>query len=289
MAHCATRHISCLQQALCLVFRQDKVDITVAADDYRTLLMDRRGHDVQKALELPLEQPTGGRSPRLLDYEGHRKAFVQHPQFSKRRFVVGRVQINAPVQEGAVDIRHHGAHIPCGVRLGALLETRHHSLDCLVPIGTVALIAAVDLLATTLGQLHMGLGVYELPKRGVKREAVHAMALEGNDELGGSTVHAITRHNNVIAGPQNITHGGWSSTHLLVHRKDRPCANVAVNVAAPVQWVEGDHEAPSLGLWHKDRVLILLRHEHGASTAICQGVNEDVVRQHVQLFLIIPG
>mmetsp|Transcript_16462 Transcript_16462/g.26797 ORF Transcript_16462/g.26797 Transcript_16462/m.26797 type:complete len:205 (-) Transcript_16462:869-1483(-) len=204
MAHCATRHISCLQQALCLVFRQDKVDITVAADDYRTLLMDRRGHDVQKALELPLEQPTGGRSPRLLDYEGHRKAFVQHPQFSKRRFVVGRVQINAPVQEGAVDIRHHGAHIPCGVRLGALLETRHHSLDCLVPIGTVALIAAVDLLATALRKLDVCVGVDELSKRGIESETMHAPVLEGQHQLRGSAVHAIPCHLDIVARAQDV-------------------------------------------------------------------------------------
>mmetsp|Transcript_102548 Transcript_102548/g.290483 ORF Transcript_102548/g.290483 Transcript_102548/m.290483 type:complete len:247 (+) Transcript_102548:685-1425(+) len=135
----------------------------------------------------------------------------------------------------------------------------------------------------------MRFDVHELPERRVQREAVHPVTLEGYDELCGGSIHAIPSHKEVAAFAQDVIQGGWflSAALLFVDAENGPSADVAVDVAAAVERVERNNEAPRLRRGHKDGLLILLGDQHGARAAVHQGVDEDVVGQHVQLLLVV--
>mmetsp|Transcript_4356 Transcript_4356/g.10966 ORF Transcript_4356/g.10966 Transcript_4356/m.10966 type:complete len:205 (-) Transcript_4356:110-724(-) len=137
----------------------------------------------------------------------------------------------------------------------------------------------------------MRFDVHELPERRVQREAVHPVTLEGYDELRGGSVHAVPSHEEVVARPQDVVHCSWllPLALLLVDAKNGAGANIAVDVAATVKWVERNNEASPLRLGHEDGILVLLGNQNGASATVDEGVNENVVGQHVKLLLVVAS
>mmetsp|Transcript_31236 Transcript_31236/g.42144 ORF Transcript_31236/g.42144 Transcript_31236/m.42144 type:complete len:232 (-) Transcript_31236:345-1040(-) len=230
--------------------------------------MDRLRNNVQQTLDLAIEQPTRRRSSSLLHDHCHGESLVEHAQLALGILVVRRVQIDPTVQDGPVNVGDHGSDVTRGIRLGALFILVDDCRDCLVPVRAVALVAAVDLLASTRGQLNVGLDVDKLPQRWVQCESVHAVAFESNDKLGGRSVHAVPGNDDIVSRPQHIAHLGHPSALLLVDRKDRACAHIAVDIAASIQWVEGHNETPSLLFGHKDRLVVLFRNKHGCCASI---------------------
>jgi len=97
-------------------------------------------------LDVPLEHACGGDSPRLLNDESHGEAFIQNPELPFGGLVVGWVHEDTPVQQGSVNIRHHGAYIPEGIGFRGMFEVLDSPLDGLVPLGKVPLVDGVDLL-----------------------------------------------------------------------------------------------------------------------------------------------
>mmetsp|Transcript_48082 Transcript_48082/g.115568 ORF Transcript_48082/g.115568 Transcript_48082/m.115568 type:complete len:267 (-) Transcript_48082:327-1127(-) len=245
--------------ALAAVALEDHVDVAGRAQDHRTPLVDVGGHEVEHALHRAVEHAGGGDAARRLADERHREALVQHAQLAVGALLVCGVDEDAAVQDGAVHVAHHRADVSRGVLV--LLAPVDVVEDGEVPVGRVALVARVDLLATANGELHVGVGVDELSKRGVEGEALDAATFEADDQLRRRAVHAVACRHDIVARAQDVRRGADAGRRLLIHGEDGAGAHVAVDVGRAVQRVEGDAEAAGLLDRHDDRLLVLLADE----------------------------
>mmetsp|Transcript_38186 Transcript_38186/g.91215 ORF Transcript_38186/g.91215 Transcript_38186/m.91215 type:complete len:220 (+) Transcript_38186:84-743(+) len=193
-----------LGESQSLVFIEHSLDISVASDNHWALLVDRRGHDVQKSLQLAFEKPARGGSSCLLHDEGHGESLVEDPQLSLGRLRVSGVKVDAAVEDRAVNIGNHGANITGRVGLVAVLPFCNDGLNRGIPVPAVALVAAVDLLASALGHLDVGLNVHELAQGRVKSESMDSVPFESDDELSRCSVHAIAGNHDVVASSENV-------------------------------------------------------------------------------------
>jgi hypothetical protein len=60
-----------------------------------------------------------------------------------------------------------------------------------------------------------------------------------------------------------------------------------VDVAAAIQGVKHHDVVAAGGLLHADGVLLLLGRDHAGAAAVAEAQGEDVVRDHVQLLLLL--
>mmetsp|Transcript_36611 Transcript_36611/g.78109 ORF Transcript_36611/g.78109 Transcript_36611/m.78109 type:complete len:360 (+) Transcript_36611:284-1363(+) len=269
-----------------LVATEDRLDVALGAEDYGAAVVDAGGDEVEHALHAAVEHAGRGDAARRLHDEGHREALVQHAQLASRALLVGGVYEDAAVEDGAMHVGDHRSDVARGVLVA--LEPLDRVLDRLVPAEVVALVARVDLLPSVLGELHICMRVDELAKRRVQREAINTSTTEAKYELGRGTVHTVASNNDVIARAQNVVDDTRSGALLLlVDGEDGASAHVTVDVGGAVERVERNAEAAHLVLGDYDRVLVLLGDEHGARTRVDERRNEDVVREHVQLLLVV--
>lgn len=75
-------------------------------------------------------------------------------------------------------------------------------------------------------------------------------------------------------------------THDLVNPKDRPDVHTGVDIAAPVEWVKHDAVLPLVFILDDHRVFEFLRDEHCGLSGGAEGVDHDIVREHVELLLL---
>mmetsp|Transcript_32237 Transcript_32237/g.99729 ORF Transcript_32237/g.99729 Transcript_32237/m.99729 type:complete len:204 (+) Transcript_32237:466-1077(+) len=130
--------------------------------------------------------------------------------------------------------------------------------------------------------------VHEFAERRVEREALDALALEAEHELRRGAVHAVARGDDVGADAEHVRDGAQLAGRLLlVDREDRARRDVAVDVRRAVEGVEADAEAARPVLGADDGLLVFLRDEDAARPALDERVDEDVVRQHVELLLVV--
>mmetsp|Transcript_72262 Transcript_72262/g.217199 ORF Transcript_72262/g.217199 Transcript_72262/m.217199 type:complete len:485 (-) Transcript_72262:71-1525(-) len=271
-----------------LVVAQHNVDIAGAAEDDGAALVDVSRHEVKHPVDGALEHARRRDAARGLDDESHGEALVEDAQLAAGRLLVGRVDEAAAVEDGAVHVRHHRAHVARGVLV--VLKVINRFLDGLVPVGRVALVARVDLLAAALGELHVGVRVNELAEGRGEREALDLARLEAHDQLSRRPVHAVARGNDVVAGAEDVLDGAQRALrHLLVDGEDGSGGHVAVDVRRAVERVEGDAEAAGVFLGNDDRLLILLRDEDAARARLDERVDEDVVGEDIELLLVVAA
>mmetsp|Transcript_122757 Transcript_122757/g.343629 ORF Transcript_122757/g.343629 Transcript_122757/m.343629 type:complete len:382 (-) Transcript_122757:80-1225(-) len=269
-----------------LIELQDLADVPLATHYDRTTVMDVLRHHLEDAAELP-HVHTGARgATRLLGDERHREALVEHPKLAFGRLLVRRVQEDAAVQQRAVHVRDHGAHVPR--RVAVVFASLDVAEDRRVPLQRVPLVAGEDFLAAVSGHLHVR-DEEELPKGGVEGEALHAGA-EGDDELRGRAVHAVAGHDDVCARAEDVVH----RARLLgpgpapVHGEDGAHAHIAVDVRRAVEGVKGHAEGPALvHVLDEDRLFLLLGDEEAADAAVLEAVHPDGVGDDVQLFHVV--
>mmetsp|Transcript_6423 Transcript_6423/g.18943 ORF Transcript_6423/g.18943 Transcript_6423/m.18943 type:complete len:334 (-) Transcript_6423:12-1013(-) len=251
--------------------------------------MDLIGDQVNDILDLALEHSGGGNASGLFDDHGHRNSFVEQTELSLWRFLVGGVEVDASVQDGSVDVGDHGSDVAGGVRLGAVLEDLDGLLDWRVPVRGVSLVGGVDRLATVLREDHLFAGVHEFTDGAVEAESVNVAALEGEDHLDGRTVRHVPGAQAAAAGSQQIVDGAVAAGLLLVDAEDGADADVAVDVGTSVEGIERDAEFARLAGRDDDGLLVLLGHQHAAHARIDQRVDHHIVRQDIQLLLIVAG
>lgn len=104
----------------------------------------------------------GSATTRLLHQERHRETFVQNAQLSIGRFGVAWVGEDAAVQNGAMDIGHHAAHVPGRVRLPTrwIFDGVKVFGAGFVPKRRVSFIHRVDLAA--FGDLYLVIGSWRM-------------------------------------------------------------------------------------------------------------------------------
>ena len=73
----------------------------------------------------------------------------------------------------------------------------------------------------------------------------------------------------------------------MVDAKDGADVHTSVDVAAAVQRVKDDAVLALISVLDDDGILQLLRDEYGALAGRTEGVNHDVVREHVELLLLL--
>ena len=78
------------------------------------------------------------------------------------------------------------------------------------------------------------------------------------------------------------------ATHDMVYAKDGADVHTGVDIAAAVEGVEDDAVLALVAFVDEDRLLVLLRDEHGRLARRAQRVDHDVVREHVELLLLLP-
>lgn len=251
--------------------------------------MDRVGHELEDPLDLALEHAGGGNAACLLDDHRHGDALIKEPKLPLGRLGVGGVQVDAPVQDGPVDVGDHRPDVPGRVRLASGFEDLDRVLDGGVPVAAVAFVAAVDPLPAVGGEHHLLAGVHELADGRVEAKAVDVPAAEGEDHLDGRAVRHVPGADAVPPGAEQVAHVSVAPGLALVDGEDGPDAHVAVNVGAPVERVERDAELALPSGRDDDWVFVLLRHQDAAHARVDEGVDHHVVRQDVELLLVVAG
>lgn len=272
-----------------LVLIVNDLNVTLTAHDNGALTVDGIRNNVKDSLDLALEHTCGGNSAGLLGNHGHGNALVQTAKLALGGLIVGRVEENASVEEGAVDIGNHRTDVAGRVGLGTLLEDGNGLLDGLVPVVGVALVACEDGLAAILGELHVDTSVDELTDGGVEAETVDSATLEGEHKLDGRAVDTVTSAEAFSTRAEKIIDGSLGSLLLFENTENGTDRDVAVNVTRSIERIEGDAELASLLLRDDDGLLLLLRNEDGANSRVDKSVDHHVIGHDVELLLVITG
>ena len=132
--------------------------------------------------------------------------------------------------------------------------------------------------------------VDELAEGGIEGEALDLALLEAHHELGRRAVHAVAGRDDVVARTEDVNDlADRAGRGALVDGEDRAGRDVAVDVRRAVERVERDAEAARVLLRHDDRLLVLLGDEDAARARLDERVDEEVVREDVELLLVVAG
>lgn len=93
------------------------LNIIWGSQDHRDPLMDALGLDVQH-----IHASCGGHSSSLLSDEGHGVALIQESELSFGTLHIGRVEENASINNGPMNICYHGAHVAGTIGCTAILQ-----------------------------------------------------------------------------------------------------------------------------------------------------------------------
>ena len=88
--------------------------------------------------------------------------------------------------------------------------------------------------------------------------------------------------------------GGWemdvlrsTATHDSINAKDSADVHTGIDVAATVERVKDDTVLALVRIVDDHRLVKLLRHKHRRPARRAQGVDHDVVREHIELLLLL--
>lgn len=138
------------------------------------------------------------------------------------------------------------------------------------------------------------MGQDKLAQGGVHGEPIHVSAPHRDDQLGRGSIHGEAGGEKLAAGHQEV---------FLLHLLPRPNASIGqlenakdgadthtrIQVGTPVNGV-ADDGISCVGMFVKeDGLFLFLAHDHAAAARAAHGSNEDVIPNHVQLFLFITG
>ena len=239
-------------------------------------------HDAAKAI--------GRLATGLLHQEGHGVALIEQAQLAVRGVGAGRVDVDAPLEQVAVEIRHQGADVAGGVgpvsRLVTLLAVFQVLLHPVRELDVVALVDGVDL--ALLRNADVLVGEAEAADGGVIGEAVDPKA-GGVDQHGGGAVNHVARRDLTVTRLQEVLQSdpGARFADPAVDGEDGPDRDVDVDVGGAVEGVYQHHVlgvTRELGI-EGDEVLLLLR---GHAAHLATGLQrrlEALVGIDVQLLL----
>lgn len=98
--------------------------------------------------------------------------------------------------------------------------------------------------------------------------------------------HLSTRNQNVVR--IDLSFSVDDLLRQLVNPKDRANANTCIQIRRAVNWVTGDNIS-SMRLLEDDGLFLLFRDHHSALPRALHRRNEDVIPDHIELFLVIAG
>lgn len=184
MIHLQSRGIN----SVLLVLVKDDLNVSLSTHDDGALSVNGIWHQVDHILDLSLKQTGGRDSTSLLDDHCHGDSFVQQSKLSLGGLVVGGVQVDSSVKDGAVNVGNHGSDISGSIWLFASLERFNGILDGLVPVDGVTLVGGVNSLTAIFWENHLVTGVDELSDGTVQAESVNVTTLEGEDHFDSTGV-----------------------------------------------------------------------------------------------------
>lgn len=253
------------------------LDVETASHETRHAHVDRGGEDVKGTSAAIRRSATS-----LLEDERERRDLVEVAELSGGCARVTRVHEDTSVEEGTVDIGHHGTDVTEGVAV--VLDAIDVVFGGTLPEVAVTLVDRVDL-AEGLGA-DVGVGEDELAERTVEREAIDTTA-KGEDEHGGGTVEGVSRGKEVAAGLEDIGVVGGLVLRgdLLGNAKDRTDGDVGVDVGGAVEGIKVDDIV--LGSAGKgvdeDGLGLFLRGDGTDEATLGQGVDKGLVGKDVEL------
>mmetsp|Transcript_1040 Transcript_1040/g.2299 ORF Transcript_1040/g.2299 Transcript_1040/m.2299 type:complete len:238 (+) Transcript_1040:174-887(+) len=219
------------------VQRQERLHISFASHDNWAPRMNVVRHNIQYSLNLAFKHPCRCHTSGLFGDHSHRESFIQHAQFALLGLLVSRVVENASIQQRSVDVSNHGSNISSCVAL--VLYQARVLFDGVIPIQRVAFVARIDLLPSILGKLHVA-QQDKLADGGVQRIPAYAIA-PCDHQLTSATIHRVARSDDVGPWSQNVSHFTNSfSRPSLVHGKDRPHRDIAIDVGGTVQRIKSN-------------------------------------------------
>ena len=236
--------------------------------------------DVEDALAARARPPAG-----LLHQEAHGGGLVLEPELAAGPAVGahhGRIEEDAALQQRAMDVGDHGAHVARGVGTARGLVVRSQVLDVApdprLPHGGVALVHAVD--PAPARDADVLVRVDELPDGRLQGEAVHALA-RGVHQHGAGAVHDVARRH--LGGAR--LHG--VRRHRLAPRaaaapdgEDGADDAVDVQVRGAVHGIDAHHVG---ALAEIERLVQLLGHDDAYQAARVERADDHVVGPQVEL------
>ena len=133
------------------------------------------------------------------------------------------------------------------------------------------------------------MGEDELAKGVVHGEAVDGAALHGHDELSGGAVHGETSGHEVGAGTEEILLGALGALSESVDTEDGADRDTSVQVARAVDRVASNGVLCVGASRELNELFLLLGHQDAYTTGRAHGRDEDVVADHIELFLVVTG
>lgn len=127
----------------------------------------------------------------------------------------------------------------------------------------------------------------ELAHTLIKGKAVDAASLHGDDQLRRGAVHGETRRHQLGARFKDVLLGSGTVFGKLVDGKDGAYRHAGVEVGGAVDGVAGDGVAGVCGVFEVDYFFLFFGHQQSALAGGAHGFDEEVVRNHVQLLLLV--
>lgn len=232
----------------------------------------------------------------LFGQKGHGEGFVKNAQLSILALLVRGVAKDTSVQQRSVNIGDHRPDVSGGVGFGTfalgMLDAVQILENRFVVVHAVALVDRVDL--ASVGQGDVWMSQNELSDLVVECISVDTVS-SGEDQVCGGAVHAITGCNHFFAGSEDILQSTLRAIFDQVDAKDGANVDTGVDVARAIQRVEHDAVLALRGveviadplLSNKNSFFVLLGHKYRCFAGGPQGIDHNVVREHIQLLLVL--
>ena len=127
----------------------------------------------------------------------------------------------------------------------------------------------------------------KLPQRIIHRKPIHAPALHRNHQLCRGPIHREARSDQLAAGEKNFRSLALGPLLQLEDAEDRADADAGVQVAAAVDGVADDGVAGGRVLGEDEAMFFFFGDEEPAFAGGAHGGDEEVVADHVELFLVV--
>ena len=230
----------------------------------------------------------GRRAAGDLGDEGQRVALVEHTQLTAPVVAIGRVEVDAALQQVAMKIGHERANVtrrdPPSLRVVSRLYRVHPGLRPRRPVGLVALVDGEHRRLLRHAQVFARKEVLSAGR--VEREAVHRVTVRV-DERGRRAIDDVAGSDLLAAGAEDVLGHDAVGLSSTVDGENRANGHIHVDVAGAVEGVEADDiVARAVGGDLDDLVLLFARHR-GDAAGPSQHLDEGVVGDAVELLHVL--
>lgn len=258
----------------------ERLHLHLAPDHERRPLVDILRLNIQNAL-LAIGRTTAG----LFRDERDGIGLIQQPHLAARMMHRGRIQEHAPGQQSPMEICHQRPDVPRTVLPSPDPAAQPGKVVAIQPRETIGVGFIHRVVLSLIRHANIVVAENIRADRRIQRESEDSLPRRVNQNRG-RPVNDIPGGNLLHARLQHRRHGILLHLQSPEDRKDRPHADVDVDVRRPVQRIEHDQVLAGIGRPVEcHRLFVLLRNQHGHRVAQPETMQQRLVGVNVEFLL----